>query len=93
MFFVWSTQSLPGACTRARARVLKTAVGLRRCAVLAVPQYLGVLGALLERGGEQRACQASYFELNMKKGLSPRTLSLFYMENTSVHRKVCRRMV
>ena len=23
----------------------------------------------------------------------PRTLSLFYMENTSVHRKVCRRMV
>ena len=25
--------------------------------------------------------------------LSPRTLSLFYIENTSVHRKVCRRMV
>ena len=27
------------------------------------------------------------------KPSSPRTLSLFYIENTSVHRKVCRRMV
>ena len=27
------------------------------------------------------------------KVLSPRTLSLFYIENTSVHRKLCRRIV
>ena len=30
--------------------------------------------------------------LTHKTMLSPRTLSLFYIENTSVHRKVCRRM-
>ena len=56
-------------------------------------------GVVLQQGADAELARDHYdgikahVDFLARQVLSPRTLSLLYIENTSVHRKICSRMV
>ena len=81
-------------CARANLLVTANAEGVQAHACLLRAHFGSTLSSqVLDTIHDAVGRKGSGPSFTHKTMLSPRTLSLFYIENTSVHRKVCRRMV